>query len=610
MTGVSGAVVRGTHISLYSKVRRRIADVYNLNPYRWILALVCACVGLGAASPALAQSEMGVPPPTMSVSSTGVNLYTGGYGYSHTDLSIGDLDLIRSYTGGELTRSKFFGQRWSHNFDMYVFERITSVNDRHTHFMIGGHAYTYFKDSQNTLTPLVQADSGLSAQFANNKYTLIDRDNILYTFAQVTGNPRGSASWSAESVEFPSGKRLAFLYDGNGRLKAVTSNTGYALVFDYGTSGYVSQACAYNLANTFVNATTACASATHKTTYGYSGATSSALLTSATNVLGQAPQHTQSVTYAPNRAGHVRCVTDFGSSNCPVTNIYDGGATEGTWPQGFVTSQTLSSGGSVQYSYSRMQPGETDAIYPWEPFIDGSTVMTDPSGNQTSVAYDRGRPMTWGNSEGRGASYEYYWLFSSPSKIALPEGNAILFTPSAEVWTEKRLRDKSGNSANDLVSTASYPQTCYASSSKRCNKPDYVIDARGNRTDYTYHAATGNIATETGPAVNGVRPQKRYTYEQRYAGVKNSAGSIVSAATPVWLLIQDSECKTNSSCTSTSDEVRTTYEYGGSGTANALRLRGKVAASGSLNLRTCYGYDNEGNRISETAPRAGLTSCP
>lgn len=558
------------------------------------------------AAEASAQSEMGVPPPMMSVSSTGVNLFSGAYNYSHTDLSIGDLELVRSYTGGDATRSKFFGQRWSHNLDMYVYERLTSSNERYAHVMIGGRAYTYFKDSQGSLTPVLDADAGLHAQFANNKYVIIDEDNVLYTFAKVTGDPRGSDSWSAESVEFPSGKRLAFLYNGTGKLKAVTSNTGDGMVFDYGTNGYVSQACAYNLASTFVSVGSTCTSATHKTSYGYSGTTSSALLTSAANVLGQS----QSVTYAPNRAGHVRCVTDFGTSTCPVTNIYDGGATTGTWPSGFVTSQTLSSGSTVQYSYTRMQPGETDAIYPWEPFIDGSTVMTDPAGNQTSVAYDRSRPMTWGNSDGRGASYEYYWRYADPSKITLPEGNAILFTPGSRIWTEKRLRDKSGNSANDLVSTASYPQTCYASTSKRCNKPDYIIDFRGNRSDYTYHAPTGNVATETGPAANGVRPQKRYTFEQRYAGVKNSTGSIVSAATPVWLLVEESECKTQASCAGTTDEVRATYEYGPSGTANALRLRGKVMAAGSLNLRTCYGYDEQGNKISETAPRAGLTSCP
>jgi len=56
----------------------------------------------------------------------------------------------------------------------------------------------------------------------------------------------------------------------------------------------------------------------------------------------------------------------------------------------------------------------------------------------------------------------------------------------------------------------------------------------------------------------------------------------------------------------------TTYQYGGTGTVNTLLLRGTVVDSGTggLNLRTCYAYDNQGNKISETSPRAGLATCP
>jgi len=58
--------------------------------------------------------------------------------------------------------------------------------------------------------------------------------------------------------------------------------------------------------------------------------------------------------------------------------------------------------------------------------------------------------------------------------------------------------------------------------------------------------------------------------------------------------------------------VTTTYQYGTPGVANTLLLRGKTVDSGTgkLNLRTCYGYDNLGNKIWERKPRAGLTNCP
>jgi hypothetical protein len=54
----------------------------------------------------------------------------------------------------------------------------------------------------------------------------------------------------------------------------------------------------------------------------------------------------------------------------------------------------------------------------------------------------------------------------------------------------------------------------------------------------------------------------------------------------------------------------TTYEYGADGTANNLRVRGKVVTADGVSLRTCYGYDWQGNKISETSPRAGLATCP
>jgi hypothetical protein len=39
-------------------------------------------------------------------------------------------------------------------------------------------------------------------------------------------------------------------------------------------------------------------------------------------------------------------------------------------------------------------------------------------------------------------------------------------------------------------------------------------------------------------------------------------------------------------------------------------LRGVAVTADSQTRRTCFGYDVNGNQISETKPRAGLTSCP
>lgn len=160
----------------------------------------------------------------------------------------------------------------------------------------------------------------------------------------------------------------------------------------------------------------------------------------------------------------------------------------------------------------------------------------------------------------------------------------------------------------DIITTAGYDSSC--ANWKTCNKPNWVRDANDNQTDYTYDPAHGGTLTETGPAVGGVRPQKRLTYAQRYAWVKNAWGSYVRAATPVWVLTQEAFCRTQASCAGTSDEVRTTYEYGPDSGPNNLFLRGKAVTSEGVTLRTCYGYDAYGNKISETAPKAALAACP
>jgi hypothetical protein len=162
--------------------------------------------------------------------------------------------------------------------------------------------------------------------------------------------------------------------------------------------------------------------------------------------------------------------------------------------------------------------------------------------------------------------------------------------------------------------SASYPVDC--SNPRTCNHPIWVRDGKGNQTDFTYAPEHGGVLIETGAAVNGVRPQKRYTYQQRYAWVSNGAGGYVHASSPIWLLTQMSQCKSGPPAASgtgcangPSDEVVTLYDYGPDSGPNNLLLRGVVVDSGGLNLRTCYAYDSRGNKVSETSPRASLTSC-
>jgi hypothetical protein len=163
-----------------------------------------------------------------------------------------------------------------------------------------------------------------------------------------------------------------------------------------------------------------------------------------------------------------------------------------------------------------------------------------------------------------------------------------------------------------IVQSAAYPATC--TNIRTCNKPSSATDANGNTADFTYDAAHGGILTVTAPAVNGIRPQTRYTYVQRNAWYLESSGVMTRDTHPIWLLASESYCRTSaasgSGCGVANDEVVTSYEYGPDSGPNNLISRGKAVTADGQTLRTCHGHDKQGNKIWETSPNANRSSCP
>ncbi|MGM8229198.1 hypothetical protein ACSV5M_21655, partial [Cellvibrio sp. ARAG 10.3] len=140
--------------------------------------------------------------------------------------------------------------------------------------------------------------------------------------------------------------------------------------------------------------------------------------------------------------------------------------------------------------------------------------------------------------------------------------------------------------------------------------PTWTRDGKGNQTDYAYHAESGQIAKITYPAnKHGIRAETRYTYEQKYANYYNVSGVKAQASIPVWLKTEESYCINSSASDgdcSDNDEVITRYEY----EHDNLFLTGMTVTDPQGNtLRTCYAYDDYGNRIGETQPNANLASC-
>lgn len=258
---------------------------------------------------------------------------------------------------------------------------------------------------------------------------------------------------------------------------------------------------------------------------------------------------------------------------------------------------------------------------------EGPHTVVNPDGSTLDFAIDSGSSTTvppnrvW-DSLGRHWYFTYTGPSYKPLTISLPENHSPTANPTnAQEFsydtrgnrTQAKSIPKPGSGLTPIIWNAAYPANCVIP--KTCNKPTSITDPRGGATSYTYDPVHGGTLTATGPAVGGVSSVTRYTYTTRRAWVSNGAGGYVQNAGDIYLLAGEKMCRTsatvNNTCSAgTSDEVATTYDYGPDSGPNNLWLRGKVVTADGISLRTCYGYDAQGNKVSETSPRAGLTVCP
>ena len=545
--------------------------------FRPIPARARCCSGLIAIAfmivagdlPGSAVAQTLTPPKQdYNVGPTGVNYIDGQFTNDNSDLSIGDLTLTRTYISAPYGHK--YMASWNHNFDIWIYSGIISGNSE-IHIVIGPVEYVFTGSG----SPWSANAQGLAVTQSGSLYIFTDRDGTTYTFP----NSNSQVSY----VTRPDGRVTSFSYV-SGKLKLVSSNKGYGIVFDYSGSN-VSSACGFNLAVTYVTTSTTCASAVLKTGYTYTNGD----LTAFTDVMGS------STHYAYN--GGLSCLTDPGTSACKVTNYYVSGRTN-------IYQQVMADGTTWQISCGCNSVED-------DPNQGGG--YTDPLGNSEFVNYIYGNLNLYVDKNGKQYNLNYSGPF--PLSIQSPEGNMVSFAyTSGMAETTRTSAPKTGSGLTSIVSEAkTYPSNC--TNAKICNQPLTLTDAKGKVTYYTYDSAHGGILTETKPADStGVSAVVRHAYAQKYAYIKNSAGGYSPAATPVWLLVEDRTCRTTATVGSTcaggsSDEVITTYDYGPASGPNTLLLRGAAITADGATRRTCYGYDWQGNKISETKPRAGLAVC-
>jgi len=231
-----------------------------------------------------------------------------------------------------------------------------------------------------------------------------------------------------------------------------------------------------------------------------------------------------------------------------------------------------------------------DYCDPWIPPPGYQYIPGGSTGNLNGCVYGKIQSVT--DAEGRKTKFRY--------------GNNRMVV-------ERTRQAKPGSNLANIVETVTFGCTHYLCK----HKPTAATDGNGNTTNWEYSTVHGQLLRETLPAdANGIRPETRYTYQQKYAWLKSGSG-YVRAATPIWLLVSQEYCRTSATNSSgncaagSSDEVVTTYQYeaGNSSTPSNLHLLGMAVTADGQTLRTCYSYDGKGRRISETQPNANLSTC-
>jgi len=639
-----------------------------------LVGLLLVLVATVLALPGVAQAQssfLNAPSPEkVAVTAGGVDIRTGRQTYSKTDLSIGSgagaISLTRITPVAIPGHTNPFSN-FSHNWDIVL--TVTAVPNDQYQGQCDYLANVSFGGRSQTFEKLYLIDTDFRQKSKNDFTRLTTTNGTVYTYSANDGtiavfNPisipcypgsRSTVFTTVANIVEPDGTRFDLEYSASS-LRAVTSSKGYALLLEYGASGfgaYVDKACVLNLGVIAKPASNVCpvnAQATASYTYP------AGKLTTATQPDGNAEAFEYT---APNVNGDFQMgfkkpgqTSAWQTNSMGVTLTQDGETEPYVKAQSFadgssfaygydLTPETLSSDGTtssyqtiVGGAYSNALGQTTEVRYglPLTPasynpprvisahaypyvlvgdivfqVTPGPALIIDPLGRTTTSDYCD--PNAMANLP----TYEHNrCLVSDLQSTTDPEGNKVKVTYGVNHNpVEIRHIAKAGSGLADIVETATYDTTACGFYLKTCDKPLSVTDAKGKTTDYTWDTNSGQVLTETRPAptTGAVRPQKRYSYVQTYAWYKNSAGTLVQSPYPVWLLSQTSECRTGvaPTCIGTADETRTTYAYGPSGTANNLLPVSVTVAAGdsSISATTSWTYDALGNKLTEDGPLPG-----
>lgn len=640
----------------------------------WVYIAVLATIalaGIGFPDRAAAQKlANSYPAEKFAVAPGGVDLRTGRYVYSETDLSIGPKDggltftrIMSDYSGN---RANPFGN-FSHNWDIFILERgllaeeAAGTSDAYqTTVNYGGRALTFvgpaagpgFGSKSSSGRAILTLTSGGTKSSASAVFTAqlpdgstavfrpmggldcanAQRFGLAYRCAYVSQLTQADGTQYSFSYAYDSG-----LPHNRARLTKVVSNRGYALLLE-GSGSIVTKSCVIDLSVMTEPAGGLCPAGAPTTSYTYTS--SNTKLASVTDAAGGVHQFTYTPAGALTDMGFIKP----GQTTPWLTNRIEMIDDESWTPQEIVKNQTFADGQTYSYAYGGTPPTQNRPI---STIIGGA--YTNAMGKTVSYRYDFPvDPGSLWNCTGPGCGEEppdYFqnWVYqttSGPTEIIDELGRTstanycdpvvycavtLNYTATDPEGAQSRvIQDgygnitkvtqypKPGSGLAPIVTEASFAFT----NIKTQHKPLWMKDGKGGQSDFAYDATHGGLLTamKPAPAAGGARPLMVRTYAQKYAYIL-SGGSLVAASTPVWVPATETECQTAAGsstpvCDGGASQKVTTFEYGANGTSDNLLLRGLAVSADGQTLRTCYSYDAQGRKISETKPQANLSVCP
>ncbi|NBW17223.1 MAG: RHS repeat protein, partial [Caulobacteraceae bacterium] len=574
-----------------------------------IVGLIVVLAGLFGAT-GRAQAQQPVPPEHYTLDSHGVDLVSGQFVHSETEVVIGQpgaggLSHGRIYLNGGSAREARLG--------------TVTVSGSTYVVSIGGESEVFIK-SGSTFTP--QSQQGSTFSQSGTAYTFTSASGAVAHFFNYWPNvatPYGTGAILLGDYRTPDGEIQTYNYKGENycrlpilsedpdnpdggcqqyaseaRLQSITNNRGYMLHFDYmdDTPGFawlrLASVTGINLAVDYCDP----------------------YADDCTGLTRTWP----SITYGSDGSGNPTATDQAGRTTTFVSGFY--GLSGIQFPGSSVTdisvtvnsaSQTTSlTDASGTWNYAYADVGTTRTTTATGPLGEAMTVVSDLTiGRATSVTQTTSAspPVT------RTWTYHYDGQ-RRLDQITNPEGDyTVLAYDARGNLTSTVAHEKPSIGSGTITTSATYPSTC--SNPVTCNKPTSTTDARGNVTDYVWNGTHGGLESLTAPApASGAdRPQTRIGYGAQTAYYKNSSGVFVAASSSITLPTSTSACASGTAptCVGTTNETRTTVAYGSSGVANNLLPTSTTQAdgTGALSVTTTMTWDHNGDRFAVDGPLAG-----